>query len=225
VSQGLGYSTMVDVVYAYVRDAIMSGDLPPGSRIAQDRIAEELGTSRMPLREALRRLEEFGFVVIKPHRGAFVAVPSIDEIRNSYEVRTVLEAASAAKAATNMDDERVERLRQILNEARDALEAGDHARLAEANALFHRTGHEATGNEVMQRLIKDLTVHCQRYRLLHATLSDRTVEALHEHEEILDAWARRDPEAASHWIELNLRNSAEALIASVQESTAEPDPT
>jgi DNA-binding GntR family transcriptional regulator len=212
---------MVDVAFRYVRDAIMSGELEPGSRVGQDAIAKQLGISRMPLREALRRLEELGFVTIRPHRGAFVTEPDITEIRSTYAVRTLLESASAAQAAANMDEERIERLREILRDARAALEAGDGASLAEHNALFHLTAHEAAGNEVLTRLISDLTMHCQRYRLLHATLSDRAAEALHEHERILEAWAAHDPEAASHWIEVNLRNSAEALVATVQESERE----
>lgn len=214
---------MVDIAFEQLRDAIVSGELKPGTRLHQDAIAEELGISRMPLREALRRLDELGFVTIRHHRGTFVTEPSIDEIRDTYAVRTLLESASAAEAARNIGNERLERLREILSDAREALEAEDGPSLAEQNALFHLTAHEASENEVLMRMINDLTMHCQRYRLQHARLTDRAAEALYEHEQILEAWSEHDPREASHWIEVNLRNSAAALIKSVQAAKLEQD--
>lgn len=207
--------TTVDVAYRYVQSAIMGGELAPGMRIPQDAIASELGVSRMPLREALHKLEERGFVRIHPHRGVFVTEPNLTDIRSTYFVRTALESASAAEAARAMDAERVRALRSVLDEARGALAAGDSERLAALNAAFHMTGHMATGNQVLCRVLEDLTMHCRRYRLLHAAMADRAAVALHEHEEILRAWAAHDATAASHWVELNLRNSEAALIAAL----------
>jgi DNA-binding GntR family transcriptional regulator len=207
------YQTMVDVAETWVRDAVMVGRLRPGSRVAQDEIANELGISRMPLREALRRLEAQGFVTIRPHRGAFVAELSTDDIKSTYFVRTVLESASARVAASRFDEARGEQLRSILNAAREALAAGEGVRLAELNRAFHLAGHAATGNRVLIQLIEDLAARCQRYRLLHAGLSTRPEIALLEHEAILDAWVARDAEAAGRAIEINLRNSEEALLA------------
>jgi DNA-binding GntR family transcriptional regulator len=217
---------MVEIAYGRVRDAVMSGELSPGDRVPQDAIASDLGISRMPLREALRKLEERGFVTIRPHRGAFVTEINIDDIRSTYFVRTLLESASAAEAARMMDDGRIDAMRSILNEARVALDSGDGARLSDLNQAFHLTGHDATGNDVLTSLIGDLSTNCQRYRLLHASLGDRAALALSEHERILAAWEARDGDAASHWIEVNLRNSESALLASLaaSESQAPADP-
>jgi DNA-binding GntR family transcriptional regulator len=206
---------MVEIAYRRVQEAVMAGELRPGDRIQQDAVAADLGISRMPLREALRRLEERGFVTIRPHRGAFVTDLDVVDIESTYFVRTLLETASAAEAAPRMDADRLGALRGILREAREALAAHDGARLSDLNREFHLTGHAATDNAVLLRLIGDLSLQCQRYRLLHASLGERAAIALREHEHILEAWEARDPHAASHWIEVNLRNSEAALLSSL----------
>ncbi len=210
-----GYKTMVEIVFDHIRDAVIRGDLPAGTKVGQDALAAELGVSRMPLREALHRLEVRGFVTIVPHRGAFISNLSPEEIREIYKIRVVLESTSAALAATNMDDTRIGQLRAILDQAGAALTRHDGTALAELNREFHLLGHSASGNDRMTALIADLSQHCQRYRLLHAAMGDRPSVALAEHEQILNAWERRDPEGASHWIELNLRNSEAALLESL----------
>jgi DNA-binding GntR family transcriptional regulator len=209
---------MVEIAYRRVQDAVMTSELRPGDRVPQDVIASELGISRMPLRLALRQLEERGFVTIRPHRGAFVTEIDVADIESTYFVRTLLETSSAAEAARRMDDHRIEQLRQILRDARVALAADDGERLSDLNRDFHLTGHAATGNAVLTRLIGDLSLQCQRYRLLHASLGERASVALHEHERVLDAWEARDRRAASHWIEVNLRNSKAALLSSLDAS-------
>jgi DNA-binding GntR family transcriptional regulator len=206
---------MVEIAYRRLQEAVMAGELRPGDRIQQDAVAAALGISRMPLREALRKLEERGFVTIRPHRGAFVSDLDVVDLESTYFVRTLLETASAAEAARRMDANRITALRVILSEAREALAAQDDARLSDLNRDFHLTGHAATENAVLLRLIGDLSLQCQRYRLLHASLGERAAIALREHEHILAAWEARDPHAASHWIEVNLRNSEAALLSSL----------
>lgn len=207
---------MVEIAFTYLRDAILEGDLPPGHKLAQAALASELGISRMPLREALRKLEERGFVTIVAHRGAFVTSISADDVKELYLIRTNLEAINARAAAEAMDEQRVARLRQILGDARAALAAGDGMRLAESNRAFHLVGHEASGYQVLNRLISDLSDHCNRYRLVHATLAQRSQQALHEHERVLEAWATGDGEAAARSIRVNLLNSEAALLEAIE---------
>lgn len=208
------YQTMVQIVYQHLLDAIVRGELRPGDRIQQDEVTSELGVSRVPLREALCKLEERGFVEIKPHRGAFIADSSEDEMRSLYFVRTLLESASAAEAAPHMDETRLAGLRSLLNQARQAYADGDTDLLSDLNRRFHLLGHSAHGNKVLLRVINDLSMHCQRYRLLHSVLTDRTPLAIQEHEALLRAWEAGDAEAASHWVTVNLINSEAALLES-----------
>jgi DNA-binding GntR family transcriptional regulator len=209
------YQTMAELAFRRLRDAVMQGTLQPGDRVPQEQVAAELGISRMPLREALRRLEERGFVTIRPHRGAYVTPLSVRHMNELYVARTLLESANAGEAARRMQDATLRELRELLDGARDALKAADGLTLADLNRRFHLVGHKASGNEVMLNLISDLSIHCQRYRLMHASLSQRAATALDEHEKILDAWTRRDSDAARRWTAVNLRNSRAALAASL----------
>lgn len=177
----------------------------------------------MPLREALRRLEERGFLTITPHRGAFVAAVSPHDVRELYAVRIILESASAAIAAENMDEQRIIALRAILEQAGTAIRDHDGERLADLNREFHLLGHAASGNARMTGLIGDLTQHCQRYRLLHAGIGDRPALALEEHRHILSAWEQHDSRGASYWIEVNLRNSEAALLESLTLNHGPPE--
>lgn len=209
------YRTMTELAFRHLRDSVMQGTLQPGDRVPQELVAAELGISRMPLREALRRLEERGFVTIRPHRGAFVTPLSLRHMNELYVARTLLESANAGEAALRMQEPTLRELREVLDGADAALDRGDGLALAGLNRTFHLVGHKASGNDVMVGLISDLSIHCQRYRLMHASLSDRAATALDEHEKILDAWERRDAEDARRWTAVNLRNSRAALSESL----------
>jgi DNA-binding GntR family transcriptional regulator len=211
---------MAEIAFAHVRDAILRGELGPGDRLPQAEIAATLHISRVPLREALRRLEERGFVTITPHRGAIVTPLSATDIQQMYAIRELLESASAGLAARNIDGARLKRLHDVLRAARAALDAGDSVELASLNRRFHLIGHEASGNKHLTRLISELAEHCQRYRLMHSALDERAHIAMGEHEEILAAYERADPEAAAHWIRVNLANSGRALLAALDRGDA-----
>lgn len=207
---------MVEIAFRYLRGAIVRGELRPGDKVPQRAISERMGISRMPLREALRKLEERHFVKIVAHRGAYVAPLSVSDIKEIYVVRVALESVSAGIAATKMDEQRLAELHSMLAVAGRAIAERDTVRLSDANSRFHLVGHEATGNDRLIRLISDLSDHAQRYRLLHTTLGERPQIALREHENLLAAWERGDSEAASYWVRINLVNSEEALLAAIQ---------
>ncbi len=213
------YRTMVDIAFERMQDAILSGELAAGQRVPQDAIAAELSISRMPLREALRRLEAGGFVTIVPHRGAIVTSASEDAVREMYFIRIVLETASARVAARRMDDHRIDKLRQLLERAREALEEERFADVADANRSFHLVGHEAAGLPRLHRMIDELSVHCHRYRLLHATLGGRANDSIEEHARILQAWERRDADAAEAAVRADLLNSEHALLTAIAHET------
>jgi DNA-binding GntR family transcriptional regulator len=135
-------------------------------------------------------------------------------MRSLYSVRVLVESASAAEAALNMDDTRLATLRSILSQARQAYADDDADLLSDLNRRFHLVGHSANGNEVLVRVITDLSMRCQRYRLLHSELKDRNALSLREHEQLLEAWEAHDSEAASQRVTENLKNSEAALLQS-----------
>lgn len=205
--------TVVPLVAAHIRHGILSGELQPGEKINQDRIAADLGVSRMPVREAMIRLAEAGFVIIHPHRGAVVAPMSAAEIEETYLIRTRLETLAARLAAANMTPQRLAQLEQVLNQADAAIATHDHDRLFELNREFHRLGYEASGRPQLCALIEELRDRSERYRRQHAQMTPRTRDALAEHRQILTAWQQQDADAAERWVEVNMENSARALLA------------
>lgn len=211
-SPPFSYVTKSEFVVEYLKEAILNGDLEPEARIDPEEIAEQLNLSPMPVRQALLRLEETGFVTRQPHRGAFVAPVSKEQIREIYLIRASLEALAARLAAECMTDDAIERLEEILSQAQIARESEDFTRLNELNAEFHTIGYETTGLPLLLKLIADLRAHSERYRRLHSQLSHRTAEAYREHGQILNAWRNRDANAAEHWVRLNIEESARTLI-------------
>jgi DNA-binding GntR family transcriptional regulator len=214
----VGNFTVVQGAETWIREAIMDGNLKPGERINQDAIAEELGVSRMPIREALSKLEQTGFVVIQPHRGAHVAPLSLDHIEEVYLMRASLESLAARLAAERMTDDVVDRLSRILKEAVAAIEEGEPETLFRLNSEFHRTGYAVSGRRLLCKTINDLRDHSDRYRRFHSRLFKRSKEAFHEHEKIFTAWSERDATAAEHWTRTNLENSAHALVGALKEA-------
>lgn len=212
------YVTIQDAVMRKLKNAIVRGELKPGQKINQDALAEALEVSRMPIREALRRLEAQGFVTIYPHRGAVVAPISEDDVYETYLMRTELEALAARLAAPAITEQVSSMLGELLETMADALDRGDSELLAEANRQFHSTGYEASGLTRVCGLISDLRDHSDRHRRYHAALHDRSREAFDEHVRIFEAWKSHDAKAAEHWVRVNLIRSRDAVLKAIRSS-------
>jgi DNA-binding GntR family transcriptional regulator len=211
------YSTMVDLVEDRIRDAILSGKFKPNERINQDELAQELQVSRMPIREALTRLEKSGFVIIQPHRGSRVAPLSTDHIEEMYLMRASLESLAARLAAERITDDVINQLNEILDQIEVALNNKDAERLFDLNRNFHRTGYRASGRSFLCHTINNLRDHCDRYRRHQVRIVDRPPESFKEHQQIFKAWRERDPQAAEYWTRVNLENSGACLINALRE--------
>ncbi|MAG68795.1 MAG: GntR family transcriptional regulator [Acidobacteria bacterium] len=145
-----------EVLSEQVKDRILTwiieGELAPGSRIVETRVARELGTSQAPVREALRDLATLGFVDIRPYRGSRVRKPSRKEIGEAIEVRVELEAMAGKLAAVRRTENCLRDLKQLLSEMMEAADRGDSHEAAKKNTQFHARIFEATGNQTLERL-------------------------------------------------------------------------
>ena len=130
-------------------DDILSGRLPPGTRIVETRLAQELGVSQAPVREALRDLELFGFVTSSPFRGTQVREISPEDLLEIYPVRAALEAVAARTAASRIDDETLARLEKHVGAMREAAAKGDHRAHVDADYAFHQAIIKASGNRML----------------------------------------------------------------------------
>jgi DNA-binding GntR family transcriptional regulator len=184
-----------DVVYAWVRGRIIDGTLPPGSRIRERELAQELNVSRIPIREAFPRLEAEGYIYSLHRRGVIVAPMSVREISELFDVRSSLEVLAARLAATECArGASPDRLHASLARAETAVAAEDGQETAEATGQFHEEIDLLSGNELLQRLM--VPVHGRTERLFHLVTQrdDRVVHA--EHREICSAIVNGEVERA-----------------------------
>jgi DNA-binding GntR family transcriptional regulator len=187
---------------------IVEGDLPPGSRIVETKVAREFGTSQAPVREALRALASLGLVEVKPHRGAWVRQPSAEELIEANEVRGVLEAFAAEQAAKVIDDKCIRTLEGLLDEMIELAKVGDAHAQAIKNAEFHATIIEAARNATLERSWKLLEPFSQTY--LTASVPGVDLMWLAErHNELLEALRDRDPALAAEAARKHLHEAAQ----------------
>ena len=203
---------LVDKLASQLHARVLSGELPSGTRLRQEALAEEFGVSRTPVREALRKLQAGGLVELQPNRGAVVRGLSPTEIRDAYEVRAALEALAAGLAAERANREQLQRLGNAQAEFRAALEqtvarrqggrevgAREIRRWGHANDEFHQTIHEASGNDVLVSTLAQLHRNFPRdlSRLVISESTTMLETNVREHKEILEALTRHDAAAAS----------------------------
>lgn len=186
-------------VYGALLDLIINGTLRPGQHLVENELARLLGISRQPVREALQRLSAEGWVELRPAVGAFVHVPTEDEVDQLLAVRVVLESESARLAAEHTTEEGVARLRAILERGKAALGAGeadvDVDAVVLANADLHALVSELSGNKVLAGFVAQVD---RRVRWYYRPLASRRgKDAWREHADIIEAIAAGDAERAA----------------------------
>jgi DNA-binding GntR family transcriptional regulator len=184
-----------DVVCDAIRDRIASGVHRPGERLVEDRLADDLGVSRNPVREALRALEVEGYVELIPRRGAIVADLSPGVVAEIFEVRGALEALGARLAAQRATEAHVRRLERLLDNATQALERGDLRRMPDLNTRFHQLVLDMAGNTLLGETMAPLRGRTQW--IFSRTVGDRAAQSLAEHRELAEAIARGDGDRAA----------------------------
>ena len=177
-----------------IRTWIVTGRLPQGTRLVESLLAEELGVSRIPVREALKQLHTEGFVDIAPRRGAVVAEVSMKEAEDFYEVRSALESFAARTAAERRKPADLERLERIVADGREALKVQAWPELTRLNNSFHEAVATATGND---HLVELMAGYGLKLAWIFSTSAQRRgAAAWNEHEGIVAAIADGDAELA-----------------------------
>lgn len=210
------YKPLRDLVLEALREAIMNGSLQPRERLMEIQLAEELGVSRTPVREALRKLELEGFIVMVPRKGAYVSDLSMKDIADVFEIRAALEGLAAALAAERITEEELETMERHLVEKAEAINQNDIDKLVIVDTKFHETMYKASRNERLSSIISNLREQIQRFRLTSLSVPGRKKDSLDEHRNIVEAIQARDVQLARHLAQEHIENAENVLIESLK---------
>ena len=200
------YMPLRDVVFHTLRQAILKGEMEPGERLMEIQLAKKLGVSRTPIREAIRKLELEGLVTMIPRRGAEVAGITEKSLRDVLEVRRALEDLAVELAVERMDADDIERLESARVSFREAVDAKDMIRIAQADELFHDSIYAGTYNDKLVQMLNNLRDQMYRYRLEYIKDTGKRQILLHEHEQILTAVKTRNIELARRTMREHIDN-------------------
>jgi DNA-binding GntR family transcriptional regulator len=178
----------------WLRQAIVAGELRPGQRVNQEDVAERIGLSVAPVREALRALEQEGQVTYLPRRGYFVTELRVGDLEEIYALRRVLEARASREALPALGDAAIDRIQRAAADCEAAAGAGDVAGELAANRRFHFAILEAPGNPHAMRIIRMLWDSTEAYRALYYNSPQERRRSLEAHERILAAIREGDPD-------------------------------
>ncbi|MFF9040416.1 GntR family transcriptional regulator [Streptomyces sp. NPDC014892] len=208
--------SLTDQVYAVLHEAITSGEYPAGYRLRIRDIAAEVGTSVMPVREAIRRLEEAGFAERVPHKGSVVKGQHLAELLHIYDTRQILEVEAARRGAAQIDEADVARMRDEFTAMRRAITEGDVIPYLDHDEALLTILYEAAGNPVLLNTIRTLWEHCRAYKIVGARASLDTPgdDSLWRYQEqLLKAAHGHDAEAAAAINGESLDNATDRIKA------------
>ncbi len=205
-----------DVVFNTLRQAILTGELKPGERLMEIHLANKLGVSRTPIREAIRKLELEGLVTMIPRRGAEVAQITEKSMNDVLEVRRALDALCVELACERITQEDMGRLKQACEAFEAAVRTRDVKKIARADVELHDIIVQATGNQRLVQLIHNLSEQMYRYRFEYIKDASQHQRLIDEHRMIYESIVKKDREAASQAAHVHIDNQKKAIIAQIR---------
>lgn len=212
------YLPLRDVVFKTLRQAILKGELAPGERLMEVKLANTLGVSRTPIREAIRMLELEGLVVMVPRRGAEVAKISVKHLKDVLEVRGALEELSAVLACQRMDEKEAEDLKAAVEDFKTVVYGEDLMLIAQKDERIHDVIYHATKNEKLVQMINNLREHMYRFRLEYIKDKNKRSGLVEEHEEILQSILAKDVQRAKDAVKKHINNQELTVLQNLSQS-------
>ena len=209
------YLPLRDVVFNTLRQAILKGELKPGERLMEIHLANKLGVSRTPIREAIRKLELEGLVIMIPRRGAEVAQISWKNLKDVLEVRRALDILCVELACDRMQKEGLEQLAEACQKFEKVSKSKDLTAIAEADVALHDIIIASTGNVRLQQLVNNLAEQMYRYRFEYIKDINEHATLVEEHKAIYDSLVKRDKVAAAEAVKVHVDNQEKAIIKSL----------
>lgn len=202
-----------EIVFEELRNLILTGKIEPGTRMMEIELAEEMGVSRTPIREAIRKLEEEGLVVIEPRKGAYVSEISVPDIVNILEVREHLDGLTAFFAAQRISEKGKESLVEASEKFNVAVESGDMDEMIRFDTLFHKIIVDETNNSYLINIVERIQELVLRFRYIYYKDFKRAEEMPDEHKIITNAIISGDAETAKEESELHIRKLKELILS------------
>jgi len=212
------YLPLRDVVFKTLRQAILKGDLKPGERLMEIQLANKLGVSRTPIREAIRKLELEGLVLMIPRKGAEVAKITEKSLRDVLEVRRALERLAVRLVCERITPEGVAELKQAARDFENILESDDITRVAEADVAFHDVIYFATDNRKLIQILSNLQEQMYRYRVEYLKRVEAHDQIIMEHNKLIEAIENGDKESAASFISIHIENQVERVADTIRQS-------
>lgn len=205
------YLPLRDVVFNTLRNAILTGELSPGERLMEIKLADKLGVSRTPIREAIRKLELEGLVVNTPRKGAEVANISAADLRDVLEVRRSLEILAINLACQKMTQESLDELYENIQEFKRSIDSKGATDIAYTDVSFHDIIYKSTGNNRLIQILNNIREQMYRYRLEYIKDRESWKTLVDEHMAIYEAIKNRDSEAAVRAILTHIDNQEKTI--------------
>ncbi len=209
------YLPLRDVVFHTLRNAILTGRLKPGERLMEIHLAETLGVSRTPIREAIHKLELEGLVVMIPRRGASVASISRKALKDVLEVRRALDTLCAELACERITVEEKEQLKKACLDFENATKSKDATIIAKADVAFHDIIIRATGNEKLVTLINNISEQIYRFRFEYIKDETQHHYLINEHKTLVNAILKGDVDMARDAARVHIDNQEHAILSSL----------
>lgn len=210
------YKPLRDVIFNTIREAIIIGELKPGERLMEVQLAEKMGVSRTPVREAIRKLELEGLVEMIPRKGAHVAEVSVKDIMDVLEVRASLDGLATALAATRITADEVKDLKHVYSQFVNYVEKENVNGSIKKDVEFHDIIYKASRNEKLISISSNLREQVQRFRVIYLKGFGNPGDIIREHDQIIQSIVAKNPELAQNVAYEHIRKQEETIIGALK---------
>lgn len=203
--------TLHEEIANNLREMIMSGELREGDKIRENELCDMMGISKTPLREALRVLSAEGLIRLIPNRGSYVTTPTLEEIKEMFDVMVALEGVCARTAVEKMSDRDLKKLEDLHQELEKNFKRKDQKEYIRQNNLYHAFVQELAGNKTLNQIVNGLRQKILLYRFQSLNLPGRFEQSIAEHRSLLAAFRNRDPKKAESLMKSHLKKQSDAM--------------
>ena len=208
-----GYELLSQKVYRALKTEIIKGSLKPGTKLSEGKIAEQMGVSRTPVREALKELAAEGFVKMNPNQAVVVSNASVEDVQEVLQIRGVLEGLAARLATKMISEEEIKELEKYQKQMEYYTKKDDVLAFSEMDAEFHELILNICGNNKLIQIRKNISDQAHRYRIRSLSIPGRLKYSLKEHQEIVEALKRKDAEQADRLSQKHIENVLANILA------------